>query len=131
MPILARDRGYATVFEVNALPSIELPFAFPGIAPRTLEKIRASEMFCLEQCDRIVTPSATTREMLCGLGIDRRKISVIPNGADLPSAQARPPQAPENYLLYFGALQAFAAGRSRFLASGDLWFCAVARGPSA
>ncbi|MGQ0800132.1 MAG: glycosyltransferase family 4 protein [Pseudomarimonas sp.] len=107
VPILARERGYATVFEVNALPSIELPSAFPGITPRTLEKIRASEMFCLHTCDRIVTPSHTTRRMLCDLGVDDDKISVIANGADLPAPQARPVDAPSEYILYFGALQSW------------------------
>ena len=105
VPILARERGYATVYEVNALPSIELPFSFPGIAPSTLEKIRASEMFCLDACDRIVTPSDTTRRLLCSLGVDARKITVISNGAELLPAQPRPTEAPEDYLLYFGALQ--------------------------
>jgi len=107
VPILAQERGHATVYEVNALPSIELPSAFPGIAPRTLEKIRASELFCLHSCDRIVTPSHTTRRMLCDLGVHSGKISVIPNGADLPEPQARPADAPIDYILYFGALQSW------------------------
>ncbi len=107
VPILARERGYATVYEVNALPSIELPCTFPGIGERTLEKIRASELFCLHQCDRIVTPSNTTRRLLCELGVDSGKISVIPNGADLPEPQPRPTDAPVDYILYFGALQSW------------------------
>ncbi len=107
VPILARDRGYATVYEVNALPSIELPSTFPSIAPRTLEKIRASELFCLHNCDRIVTPSHTTRRMLCELGVESDKISVIPNGAYLPEPLPRPADAPDDYILYFGALQSW------------------------
>ena len=107
VPILARQRSWATVYEVNALPSIELPCAYPGIAPRTLDKIRASEMFCLHNCDRIVTPSHTTLRMLCELGVDSGKIRVIPNGADLPEPQLRPADAPADYILYFGALQSW------------------------
>ena len=105
VPILSRAHSYATVFEVNALPSIELPHAYPGIAPRTLEKLRAAETFCLDACDAIVTPSDTTRRLLESLGVPAGKITVVPNGADLPEACARPPEAPANYLIYFGALQ--------------------------
>src|SRR5262249_10476021 len=43
VPILSRARRYASVFEVNALPSIELPHVYPGIAARTLEKLRSTE----------------------------------------------------------------------------------------
>jgi glycosyltransferase involved in cell wall biosynthesis len=105
VPLLSRQHRYATVFEVNALPSIELPHAYPGIAPRTLEKIRATEMFCLERCDAIVTPSHTTRRMLESLGVPAHKITVVPNGAELIEPAPRPHDAPEKYLLYFGALQ--------------------------
>ncbi len=107
VPILARERGYATVYEVNALPSIELPAVFPGIASRTLEKIHASERFCLDTCDRIVTPSQTTRKLLRDLGVDESRITVIPNGADLPEAQPSPSGSQGEYLMYFGALQSW------------------------
>jgi glycosyltransferase involved in cell wall biosynthesis len=105
VPILSRPHTYATVFEVNALPSIELPHAYPGIAPRTLEKLRAAETFCLDACDAIVTPSDTTRRLLESLGVPTGKITLVPNGADLPEPCTRPPEAPANYLIYFGALQ--------------------------
>jgi len=105
VPILSRPQRYATVFEVNALPSIELPHAYAGLAPRTLEKLRAAELFCLERCDAIVTPSDTTRRLLVSLGTAAEKITVVPNGADLPGLCARPSGAPAQYLIYFGALQ--------------------------
>jgi glycosyltransferase involved in cell wall biosynthesis len=105
VPLLARPHRYASVYEVNALPSIELPHAYPGLAPRTLDKLRASEAFCLDHCDAIVTPSQTTRAMLESLGVPARKITVVPNGADLIEQQPRPAEAPAKYLLYFGALQ--------------------------
>jgi len=107
VPILSRPHRYASVFEVNALPSIELPHAYPGIAPRTLEKIRATEMFCLHECDAVVTPSQTTSRLLESLGVPARKIAVVPNGADLIEPAPRPTNAPQNYLLYFGALQSW------------------------
>lgn len=105
VPILERPHRYATLFEVNALPSIELPYAYPSIAPRTIEKIRAAERFCLETADRIVTPSRTTRDLLVGEGVPASKIDVVPNGADPVPPLPRPFEAPDEYLIYFGALQ--------------------------
>lgn len=103
--ILSRPHGYATVFEVNALPSIELGSRYPSILSRTLEKIRARELFCLHECDRIVTPSQVTAKRLETLGIASGKIAVVPNGADVRATPAKPDDAPETYLIYFGALQ--------------------------
>jgi len=105
VPLLSRPHDYATVYEVNALPSIELLHAYPGIAPRTLEKIRATELYCLDRCDAIVTPSHTTRGLLESLGVASAKISVVPNGAELIEPAPRPIDAPEKYVIYFGALQ--------------------------
>ena len=105
VPILARPHRYATVFEVNALPSVELPYAFPSIASRTLEKVREEERFCLEAADRVVTPSRTTRDFLVRRGVPEAKIAVVPNGADPVPPLPRPFEAPDAYLLYFGALQ--------------------------
>ena len=107
-PILSRPHDYATVFEVNALPSIELPHAYPAIAPRTLDKLREMERFCLDASEAIVTPSHTTRDLLRSLGVADEKITVVPNGADLRSeTPPRPADAPAQYLIYFGALQSW------------------------
>jgi len=106
-PIALRDRDYATVYEVNALPSIELPHLFPAIAPATIEKIRATELACCDAADTIVTPSRTTSELLTSLGVGPGKIRVIPNGADLDELRPRPADAPDDYLLYFGAPQSW------------------------
>lgn len=105
VPILSRPHRYATVFEVNALPSMELANRHPSLSGRVLEKIHAHERFCLDACDRIVTPSRTTAQMLEGLGVAAGKISVVPNGAQLRDRPARPAEAPPDYLIYFGALQ--------------------------
>lgn len=107
VPLLARDHRYASVYEVNALPSIELLHAYPGIAPRTLEKIRADELLCLDRCSHVVTPSQTTRALLLSLGVAAEKITVIPNGADLLPPSERPQDAPARYLIYFGAMQSW------------------------
>ena len=106
VPVLSRRRGYRVVDEVNGLPSIELPYRYPAIAPSTLAKIRLAEEFCWTHADLIVTPSATIAGNLERLGADPGRIRVIPNGADIPSVVPPPPaDAPARYLLYFGALQ--------------------------
>lgn len=104
-PLLEADRDWAAVYEVNALPSIELPSAFPSVSPQTLAKIRATELWCLAACDAVVTPSRTTAAMLQRLGVAPSKITVLPNGADPIPPQPRPVDAPERYILYFGAMQ--------------------------
>jgi glycosyltransferase involved in cell wall biosynthesis len=106
LPIVTRPHDYATVYEVNGLPSIELPFAFPGIGPETLRKIRGDEERCWTAADVVVVPADTIRASLVRLGCAPGKIVVVPNGADLVSTSvARPQAAPPRYLLYFGALQ--------------------------
>ncbi|GAB4272757.1 MAG: hypothetical protein Kow0029_11770 [Candidatus Rifleibacteriota bacterium] len=102
------DHTFKTVFEVNALPSIELPARYSGVGANTLEKIRKSEMRCLAECDYIVCPSLTIRNFLQTLGVQAEKISVIPNGAEVPEQKfARPETAPDKYLIYFGAVQSW------------------------
>lgn len=103
--IALRPHDYACVYEVNALPSIELPVVFDAIAPRTLEKIRALELACCDAADAIVTPSRTTADCLASLGVDASKVHVIPNGSDLDAPKPRPIDG--QYLLYFGAPQAW------------------------
>jgi glycosyltransferase involved in cell wall biosynthesis len=91
-------RRYTTVYEVNGLPSIELPFLYPAIPPSILERVAELERHCLEQADIVITPSEVTAARL---GVDAH---VIRNGADCPGPAPRP-DAPDRYLLYFGALQ--------------------------
>jgi glycosyltransferase involved in cell wall biosynthesis len=105
-PIALRPRRrFAAVYEVNALPSIELPSLFPHLGPRTLDKIRRTELDCCAATDLIITPSRTTADLLASFGIDASKIEVIPNGADPDTPAPRPEDAPERYILYFGAAQ--------------------------
>jgi glycosyltransferase involved in cell wall biosynthesis len=102
-PIVLRPHAYATVYEVNALPSIELPYLFDELAPRTLDKIRNVELACCDAADVIITPSQTTAGFLTSLGVASSKVRVIPNGADIDNDQ--PPATSNRYLLYFGAPQ--------------------------
>ena len=106
-PLALRPHDYATIYEVNALPSIELPSLFPDLGPKTLEKIRRLELDCCAEADLIVTPSRTTARLLERLGVDGAKIEVIPNGADLDAPAPRPEEAPARYILYFGAAQSW------------------------
>jgi glycosyltransferase involved in cell wall biosynthesis len=107
LPIVERPgRRYAAVYEVNGLPSIELPFTYPALPRPMLERIAALEQICLDKADVVVTPSRVTAERLLARGAPPERLHVIPNGATPPEAPAPPPpNAPTRYLLYFGALQ--------------------------
>jgi glycosyltransferase involved in cell wall biosynthesis len=106
IPVLEARGRWRTVYEVNGLPSIEMPYRFPAVAARTLDRIRAMERRCLAEADHILTPSATLAANLARMGAAPGRITVIPNGADLAQpAPRRPRGAPARYFLYFGALQ--------------------------
>ena len=103
MAVIQRD--VATVYEVNGLPSVELPYLHPGIPSGTLERIAEIEQRCLDAADAIVVPSPVIAAALERRRVPATRIHVIPNGADLPPPTPRPEGAPARYLLYFGALQ--------------------------
>ncbi|MCI4667743.1 MAG: glycosyltransferase family 4 protein [Bacteroidia bacterium] len=107
IPILSHPKKLKSLFEVNGLPSIELPYRYPNISRRTLDKIHQLEMKCLEGSDFILTPSHTTSTYIQSLGIQEEKIKVIPNGADVPSFSDEFPSLPSPYIIYFGALQSW------------------------
>jgi glycosyltransferase involved in cell wall biosynthesis len=105
IPILEACGSWKTVYEVNGLPSVELPYRYPRLTARTLERVRSMETQCLKHADFILTPAATIARNLEARGVGRERITVIPNGADLIERTGRPPGAPDRYVLYFGALQ--------------------------
>jgi len=107
LPVLAVEgRRYRVVYEANGLPSIELPHTWPQAAPRTLAKIRELELRCLAAADAVVVPSRVIGRAVEGMGVEASRIRLVANGADLPSrTPERPPDAPERYLVYVGALQ--------------------------
>lgn len=107
IPMIAADNIRLLVYEVNALPSIELPCRYPKLSAAVLDKIRSMESRCLASADAIVTPSAQTRRHLVErCGIEESRIKVLPNGAEVFPPCDRPADAPaSDYLLYFGALQ--------------------------
>ncbi len=120
LAITSRSPSYATIYEVNGLPSIELPTAYPAAAPSTLEKILRVEQYVLEHADAIVTPAGTIRDHLIDRGIEADKITVIPNGADVSAKKGATEGVAERslrsgdaeddairrqpYVLYFGSL---------------------------
>jgi hypothetical protein len=81
LPILKRRNGAALVFEVNGLPSIELKYRYPGSEDdrELMRKLKTQERACVAGADRIVTPSAVTRDFLLGArGAMDEKVVVIP-----------------------------------------------------
>jgi glycosyltransferase involved in cell wall biosynthesis len=109
LSILRHRNGAALVFEVNGLPSIELKYRYPGSEDdrELMRKIEAQERACIRAADRIVTPSAVTRDFLVkSRGAARERIAVIPNGADTELFRPRSasPAGAAWRLLYFGTL---------------------------
>ncbi len=94
------------VYEVNALPSIEIPSRVSSALSVTLDKIREMELKCLEKADAIVCPSYVIKAFLESLGVNLNKITVIHNGARLSGIEHKKPDAaPDKYLIYIGAVQ--------------------------
>ena len=99
--------GYRTLFEVNGLPSIELKYHYPGLDSDLLSKIKEQEIATLHLSDAIICPSRVTRDYIASLGLNRKLVTVIPNGVSpsdfsatsLPLRNERVP-----VLLYIGTL---------------------------
>ena len=99
--------GYRTLFEVNGLPSIELKYHYPEVDPALLFKLKEREMATLHLSDAIICPSHVTRDYIASLRLDRKRVTVIPNGVSpsdftpspLPDREGRVP-----VLLYIGTL---------------------------
>ncbi|MDA0183153.1 glycosyltransferase family 4 protein [Solirubrobacter phytolaccae] len=98
LPIVEHDGDHLKVYEVNGLPSIELPFLYPAIPNALLEQIAEMELRCLHAADLVITPSQVTADRL------PVPAHVVPNGAELRPRSERP-ALDRPYLLYFGALQ--------------------------
>jgi glycosyltransferase involved in cell wall biosynthesis len=88
---LAVPAGAAIAYEVNGLPSVELPDRFPALhaRPEVIRKLRMQEDRLLDRASLVVTPSPVTREHLVDRGVDRDRIVVVPNA---PSFAPRSPR---------------------------------------
>jgi glycosyltransferase involved in cell wall biosynthesis len=99
--------GYKALFEVNGLPSIELKYHYPGLDADLVSKIKEQEIATLHLSDAIICPSNVTRDYIASLGLNRKLVTVIPNGVSasdfsptpLPVRDGRIP-----VLLYIGTL---------------------------
>ncbi|MBL0347586.1 MAG: glycosyltransferase [Anaerolineales bacterium] len=94
--------GYKTLFEVNGLPSIELKYHYPGLDPELLLKIKEQEIATLHLSDAIICPSNVTRDYIASLGLNRKLVTVIPNGVSASdfSASPLPPATDESLCCY-------------------------------
>ncbi|MCP4405285.1 MAG: glycosyltransferase family 4 protein [bacterium] len=92
------------VFEMNGIPSIELPVHYPRLYQNSVltDHLRAMENYCLSQADRIITVSRTSARYLESRNVPAEKIQVIPNIAEIEPDDTPPP--PEPLILYAGTL---------------------------
>ncbi len=103
---MVMEPSIKTIFEVNALTSLELPYRYPNLTPSFLQKLRNLESQCLNKADIIITPSNVTKEYLkSAYNIHEDKITLIPNGTHIPNTFEKPEDAPDKYIIYFGAIQ--------------------------
>ena len=110
MAVVKHAERQRVVFEVNGLPSVELKYRYPEMVDdrELMRKLLAQEQACFKAADRIVTPSAVTREYLVSnRGVAAAKIDVIPNGVDLAVFRAGHTASDSFRLLYFGTLSAW------------------------
>lgn len=103
---LTAEMGYATLFEANGLPSVELKYHYPALEKADLLlRLREQEMALLRQVDTLVCVSSITAIFLQSLGAPREKVHVIPNGVDPDLfAQSELPERAAPRLVYNGTL---------------------------
>jgi glycosyltransferase involved in cell wall biosynthesis len=82
--LAADERAIPKIYEVNGLPSIELPYLYRDAGQRVLAQLREWEQRCLAGADAIVCPSERIRQCLLSRYRipDPARIQVIPNGYD-------------------------------------------------
>lgn len=99
--------GRRVVFEMNGLPSVELPTRAPRVrqAPGLMERLRRLEVASLRASDRVIAVSEVGRRFAESLGVDAERIDVVPNHAHLP--EGLPAPGTGNGLCYFGTLSAW------------------------
>lgn len=102
---ILQHQHLTTVFEVNGLMSIELPFRYPLISKETLSKIEKLEQDCLQKAHLLTCPSQTIKAHLERRQVPSGKIHVITNGADIPERYDKSVEMDSPYVMYFGALQ--------------------------
>ena len=106
IPLLEHPKIQASkkVFEMNGIPSIELPVHYPRLYQNSvlLNQLQTLESHCLSQADRIVTVSRTNARYLESRTVPAGKIHLIPNIAEIEPKGM--PQPSEPLILYAGTL---------------------------
>ncbi len=92
LPAVAAPFDLKTLFEVNALPSWELGYTYPGFERNYAlkHKIMDMEQCCLDRCGQILTVSDVTARALTGKGVPKEKITTVINSAPEFFFRARP-----------------------------------------
>ena len=100
------DRGVPSIYEVNGLPSLELPQSYRDIPPSVLATLRAWEAQCLQAAHAIVCPSPRIRAHLLASHGDAlaSKIELLPNGYDLAPHTRPPTDEGPLRMVYLGTL---------------------------
>lgn len=99
-----KTRSAKKVFQMNGIPSIELPVHYPRLYQNSvlMNHLRGMEDHCLSQADRLITVSRTNARYLESRHVPREKIHIIPNIAEIEQAESSEP--PEPLILYAGTL---------------------------
>lgn len=90
------EHGIKSIYEVNSVPSFELPYLYGRLPEKVHHSLVANELYCLQNSERIICPSTKIKEFILNryeVGAD--KITVIENGCDISS---------ENSLVYEGGV---------------------------
>ena len=84
------EHGMKCIYEVNSVPSYELPYLYGRLPESVHRSLMTSELFCLQNSQVIICPSPKLKEFILNRyhGIEESKIQVIENGCDV--AKNRP-----------------------------------------
>jgi len=105
VPALHAAHSWATVFEVNALPSWELAYTYPSFANNHALRAKLSDLerFCLQRADRLLSVSSVTAEAIRNHTGNGTMAEVIPNSAH-PAFLTTTPSPRKDRIGYFGSL---------------------------
>lgn len=105
---LAVPAGATMIYEVNGLPSVELPYHFPDLwaHPVLRDKLRRHEALLLDRATLVTTPSAVTAQYLEDLGLTAARIRLVPNAPGVEFVDHVSHQGPPR-LCYMGTLTAW------------------------
>ncbi|MFN8392126.1 MAG: glycosyltransferase family 4 protein [Bdellovibrionota bacterium] len=118
--IAAVESGRRCVYEVNGLPSVELPYSYRQVSARVLELFRTWEKLCLDGAAQIICPAARIAQHLTSeYDVSAEKITVLPNAYDpVPTGPDTPRTNGTLRMIYLGTLSSW---------QGILWSLKVFR----